>query len=403
MGRQGITVNINDLTQNIRQRVREQTASLNQSSQRVRARAEVALTNASDRFFRADKLTLADQTPFRVLFDDGLIKLRYYLPLNEERIPVDGETLQVEKRRHRVPVVIVPPLAVKMSIYDLFPDRSLVKYLLARGYEVYLIDWGVPGRKHTHFNLNTYISEFMPQFLQRIRAHAGVEDLTLHGWSLGGVFTLGYSALSRDPNIRNIVIVGTPIDGHASGAIGKMYQQLAKQANWVRKNTSFRVHNINPNWLHTPGWANVLAFKMLSPVGSIMGYWDLLKQLGDREYVVNHATNGAFLDNMVAYPGGIVQDMLIRVWIDNDLADGLMTIGEKTADLLQIKASLLAFAGKSDTMVTADAVRPLLGLVGSSDSRFEHISGGHMGILAGSKAPKEAWRLMANWLSERSA
>lgn len=393
---------IQELTQQIRQRVSQQTALLSARSQTLRERTEVALGNAGDRFLRAEKLTLADQTPYQVLHDNGLVKLRYYTPLNDERIPLDGETLQVEKRRHRVPVVIVPPLAVKMSIYDLFPDRSLVKYLLARGYEVYLIDWGVPGRKHTHYNLNTYISEFMPLFLEQVRQHAGVQDLTLHGWSLGGVFTLGYSALSRDPHIRNLVIVGTPIDGHSSGVIGKMYQQLAKQADWVRKNTSFRVHNLNPNWLHTPGWANVLAFKMLSPVGSIMGYWDLLKQLGDREYVVNHATNGAFLDNMVAYPGGIVQDMLIRVWIDNDLADGLMTIGEQTADLMQVKASLLAFAGKSDTMVTGDAVRPLLGLVGSSDSRFEHISGGHMGILAGSKAPKEAWRLMANWLSERS-
>ena len=30
-------------------------------------------------------------------------------------------------------VVIVPPLAVNMDIYDLFPERSLVKYLTARG------------------------------------------------------------------------------------------------------------------------------------------------------------------------------------------------------------------------------------------------------------------------------
>ena len=118
---------INELTQKIRQRVTERTAELNRSTQRIRARAEVALTNAGDRFLRADKLTLADQTPYRVLFDDGLIKLRYYLPLTEQRIPVDGDTLQVEQRRHRVPIVIVPPLAVKMSIYDLFPDRSLVK------------------------------------------------------------------------------------------------------------------------------------------------------------------------------------------------------------------------------------------------------------------------------------
>lgn len=371
-------------------------------TRKIRQRSETLLANAGDRFLRAGQLTLADQTAFEVLHDNGLCKLRHYLPLSDDCIEVDGRWMDVSRTRHRAPVVIVPPLAVKMSIYDLFPDRSLVKYLLARGYAVYLIDWGVPDRRHTRYNLHTYISEFMPHFLERVREHAGERQISLHGWSLGGVFTLCHAALSKDPDIRNIVIVGTPIDGHASGVIGKMYQRLAKQAAWIRENTSFRVHKLNPNWLHTPGWANVLAFKMLSPVGSLMGYWDLLKHLDDREYVVNHATNGAFLDNMVAYPGGIVQDMLIRVWIDNDLADGLMPIGERVADLMDIKASLLAFAGKSDTMVTADAVRPLLGLVGSSDSRFEHISGGHMGILAGSRTPHEAWPLMADWLDSRS-
>lgn len=393
---------LTDITQTMRQRIASGRQRLDAQRRDLQVRAETVLTNAGDRLLRANTLTLADQTPYEVLYDNGLSKLRHYLPLDNDRILVDGEWMDVAKTKHRVPVVIVPPLAVKMSIYDLFPDRSLVRYLLARGYEVYLLDWGIPGREHTRFNLHTYICEFMPHFLERVREHAGTRELSLHGWSLGGVFTLCYAAISKDPDIRNIIIVGTPIDGHASGVIGKMYQRLAKQADWVRRNTSFRVHNINPNWLHTPGWANVIAFKMLSPVGSIMGYWDLLKHLDDREYVVNHATNGAFLDNMVAYPGGIVQDMLIRVWIDNDLADGLMPIGERTADLMDIKASLLAFAGKNDTMVTADAVRPLIGLVGSSDSRFEHISGGHMGILAGSRTPRESWPMLADWLDSRS-
>lgn len=393
---------LSTMAQTLRERIQSRRADLEEQAHEWRLFAKEAVTNAGDRFLRAQSLTRADQTPYEVLHDDGLVKLRHYLPLSDAEIDIDGTLTPVSRQHHRVPVVIVPPLAVKMSIYDLLPERSLVRFLLAHGFSVYLIDWGVPSRQHTHYNLHTYIAGFMPTLMERIRQHAGTRELSLHGWSLGGVFTLCYSALTRDPDIRNLVIVGTPIDGHASGAVGRMYQQLAKQARWIRENTSFRVHNLNPNWLHTPGWANVIAFKMLSPVGTLMGYWDLLTNLGDREYVVNHATNGAFLDNMVAYPGGIVQDMLIRVWIDNDLADGRMPVGDRTADFADIHASLLAFAGKNDTMVTADAVRPLLGLIGSPDGRFEEISGGHMGILAGSKAPREAWRLMADWLGERS-
>lgn len=370
--------------------------------ERLTQRGGMLLTNAGDRFLRARELTLAGQTSYQVLHDNGLVKLRHYLPLTEASVRAGDAELPVSRRRHRVPVVIVPPLAVNMDIYDLFPERSLVRYLTARGFEVYLIDWGRPDTRHTRYNLHTYIADFMPDFIGHVRRHAGVDDISLHGWSLGGVFTLGYAALTRDPHVRNLVIVGTPIDGHASGAIGRLYQRAHKQAEWIRANTGFRVHNLPPRLLHTPGWANALSFKMLSPVGSVMGYWELLNNLGDREYVINHATNGAFLDHMVAYPGGIVQDMIIRVWVDNDLADGKLQIGGQDIDFADIQGSLLAFAGKNDTMVTADAVRPLTGLVGSKDTRFELISGGHMGILSGSRTPQESWPLLVDWLAERS-
>lgn len=49
------------------------------------------LNNASDRLFRARDLVLADQTPYDVLHDNGLVKLRHYLPLTED------EMMSVEK------------------------------------------------------------------------------------------------------------------------------------------------------------------------------------------------------------------------------------------------------------------------------------------------------------------
>lgn len=392
-----------DIATRVRERVKQQRRQLVSRSEQLRAQGQVMLANAGDRFLRTSELALSEQTAFDVLHDNGLVRLRHYRPLRESTVTAGSAQVEVAREQHRVPVVIVPPLAVNMNIYDLFPERSLVKYLLARGFDVYLIDWGTPTTRHSHYNLHTYIVDFMPDFIAHVRRHAGVRELSLHGWSIGGVISLGYAAHSRDPDIRNLVILGSPIHSHASGALGRMYQQLSRQAAWVRRNTGFRVHNLNPRLLHTPGWVNALSFKMLSPVNSLLGYWELLTNLDDREFVINHATNGAFLDHMVAYPGGIIQDMIIRIWIDNDLASGCMRIGDQLAYLSSVKASVLAMAGKSDTMVTADAVRPLLELVGGGDNRFEEISGGHMGILAGSKAPDESWPLLADWLAERSA
>lgn len=360
------------------------------------------LNNANDRLFRSRDLVLAEQTPFEVVHSNDLVKLRHYLPISENEVMVDGVPMTVNKNTHKVPLVIVPPLAVNMLIYDLFPERSLVKYFVAQGFDVYLIDWGMPTRKHTHYNLNTYVSEFMPEFLAKVREHSGQQQLSLHGWSMGGIFTLCYTALTHDPDIRNLVILGTPINSHASGAIGKVYQAIERRAEWVRKNTGFRIHNLNPQWLHTPGWANVVGFKMTNPVGSLMGYWELVVKLADRQFVVNHATTSAFLDKMVAYPGGIVQDMMVRIWIDNELAKGYMQIGKNEVRLADIQCALLAGAGKSDNMVTKAAVETLMDHVSSSDKEFVVVAGGHMGILSGSKAPSDVWPKVADWLAVRS-
>ena len=360
------------------------------------------LNNANDRLFRARDLVLAEQTPYEVVHSNDLVKLRHYLPITQNEVMVDGAPMTVNKNTRKVPLVIVPPLAVNMLIYDLFPERSLVKYFVAQGFDVYLIDWGMPTRKHTHYNLNTYVSEFMPEFLAKVREHSGQQQLSLHGWSMGGIFTLCYTALTHDPDIRNLVILGTPINSHASGAIGKVYQAIERRAEWVRKNTGFRIHNLNPQWLHTPGWANVVGFKMTNPMGSLMGYWELVVKLADRQFVVNHATTSAFLDKMVAYPGGIVQDMMVRIWIDNELAKGYMQLGKNEARLADIQCALWAGAGKSDNMVTKAAVETLMDHVSSSDKEFVVVAGGHMGILSGSKAPSDVWPKVADWLAARS-
>ncbi|WP_297792668.1 alpha/beta fold hydrolase [uncultured Marinobacter sp.] len=358
--------------------------------------------NAFDRVFRAASLVQAGQTPFETLHTDGLVSLRYYPPLAEDFIELDGETITVERTAHKTPIVIVPPLAVNMLIYDLFPQRSLVRFLRAKGFEVYLIDWGIPTREHSHYNLHTYVAELLPAYLNRVREHSGEQELSLHGWSMGGMFTLFYSALSKDQHIRNAVVLGLPIDSHASGLMGLMYQRVADVADFVRKRTGFRIHNVKPHWFHTPGWANTIGFKLTNPIGSVMGYWELIVRLGDREFVSNHATTSAFLDRMVAYPGGIIQDTVVRIWIDNQLSKGEIQIGEDVARLENVNANLLAIAGQEDTLATPGAAKRVMDHVSSADRTFRVVPGGHMGILAGSKAPRESWLELAEWLAERS-
>jgi polyhydroxyalkanoate synthase len=358
--------------------------------------------NAFDRVFRAASMVQAGKTTFEILHNDGLVSLRYYPPLTESTIELDDMTIAVEPTRHKTPIVIVPPLAVNMLIYDLFPQRSLVRFLRAKGFEVYLIDWGMPTRKHSHYNLHTYVAELLPASLNRVREHSGEQELSLHGWSLGGMFTLFYSALSRDQHIRNAIVVGSPIDSHASGVMGILYQGVSGAADFVQKRTGFKLHDLKPVWFHSPGWANTIGFKLTNPIGSFKGYWELLVKLGDRDFVADHATTSAFLDRMVAYPGGIVQDAVVRLWITNQPSKGKIQIGDDIARLENITANLFAIAGETDTLAMPEAVGKIQDHIRSGDVTFRVVPGGHMGILAGSKAPKASWLELAEWLGERS-
>ena len=346
--------------------------------------------NARDRLFRTELLIQAGKTPHQVVYDDGLAQLRYYAPL------------ETAVTRHRIPLVIVAPLAVNMLVYDLFPQRSLIGYLLEQGFSVYLIDWGKPTRRHAKRNFHSYILSYMPAMLREARQHSGQQQLSLHGWSMAGIFTLLYAAYSQDPDLKNIIIMGSPIDSYASGNIGQFYRRAGQVFRWTEQRWGWHPRTLPAQLLHSQGWSNALGFKLLDPVGTLKGHTNMLKQLDNRDAVAAHATLGAFLDHMVDYPGGVNRDMLLKIWLDNPLSQGEFKIGGKTIYLKDIHAAMLVGAGRNDGMVSVDAVRPLVDLVGSTDATFITVPGGHVGMIGSEAASQQFWPLMSAWLAQRS-
>ncbi len=344
------------------------------------------LKNTYDRLVNPEKLVVAGKTPFDVVFQDSLIKVRHY-------------GLQATKKRYAVPLVIVPPLAVNTLIYDWFPERSLVAYLVEEGFDVYLIDWGSPSRKHATYNLAKYIDDFMPKALAAVRQHSGQRSLSLHGWSMGGGFSLCYCAHSGDPDIKNIICLGTAIDGQANGEMSRFYGTLAQ---------GFQQLGIAPQLIpahvfHTTPWVNAVAFKIMDPVSSVQSYVDLFKNLDDRDFVTQHATMSAFLDNLEAYPGAVLRDWIVTLWLNNDPTKrGFFRMGKDKLHLKDVKANLLCIAGKKDYMSNPECTKALINLVASEDKRYLLFDDGHTGIVSGRNAPNTVWPQVVDWLSSRS-
>ena len=377
-------------------------APLRRHGGRARRVLSHAFANGTDWLFDDPELFRADRTPFEVIHRFGLMRVRYYPPLADDTVRVGDTDLPVAERSLATPVVLVPPLAASTLIFDLLPERSLVRYLRARGFPVYLVDWGAPDRAHAALGVRDYALRLLPDALTAVRAHSGEAEVSLLGYCMGGLFALIHAGATGGRGLRNLVTIASPVDMHDATLAARLLRSLDRPTRLVRRHTGLRLHRLDPRLLQVPGWLNSVAFRATNPIGSLTTYLDLLRHLGDRDYVAAHATTGRWLSGMLDYPGAIVQDFLVTLWIDNALAGGRVTFGGTHSDLRRIDCPLLAIAGESDRLVGSASVERVLDLVTSPDRRFVRAPGGHAGVFAGRNAPATTWRIAADWLAARS-
>ena len=351
-------------------------------------RQQKKLKHLSARVFNASSLVLSQKNPFDYIADLEFCKVRCYASPN---------------KHYREPLVFVAPLAINMDIYDLYPYRSLVKHYQHSGFDVYLVEWKRFNYKHRELNFMSFIDNAIPKAIDAICTHSGSEQISLHGWSMAGVFVTLYTALHSPEHVKNLIVVGSPIDSYASGRVGKLFETTNQL---ISKNSNLQqlVHSgqIPKQYIHTPGILNALGFKLLDPLGWFKSQKQFLFNLDKVENVYEHATMGQFLNKMIDYPGGINQDMVLHLWLQNPLKQGSIQLGSTRVDLKNIQCSLLVGAGLSDQIVTEEAAKPLIELTSSTDVTFTQIPGGHLGLMSNQKSANVFWPKMTTWLSQRS-
>jgi polyhydroxyalkanoate synthase len=90
-----------------------------------------------------------------------------------------------------------------------------------------------------------------------------------------------------------------------------------------------------------------------------------------------------------------------EVMVQNRLMQG-MTFGDRHADLRKVDCSILAFAGREDTIATLASARAILDATCPRDQTYREVAGGHIGVIVGGRAPSEVWSPLVEWLRPRS-
>lgn len=360
--------------------------------------------NAVQRRVNKQNFILSDKTVNEVIFQDGIMSVKHYKPLDTQTVTLEGgQTLHVRSRRFGIPLVMVPPLGVFAWIFDLLADRSLVRYFLAHGFEVYLIDWGKPGPEDAGLSLESYVNDWFPKAMKAIREHSGEEELSLLGYCMGGLLSLMYLAANPDDKVVNLVTIASPIDMHKANTFtGPLSRLMEMPAGLIRRKTGFRLDSLPQERFHVPGNMLSVMFKMTNPLGVVSSYVELVRNLADDDYVARYMTMNEWFTNMPDYPGATVQDMMRKMGLYNRMAKGKFRIGDRVADFRNVKANLLAFAGDNDKIVSIAGARAIMGIVDSTDKVFHIVPGGHAGVFTGSKAVHTTWNISKDWLQLRS-
>lgn len=304
---------------------------------------------------------------FEVIHRRAGVSVRYYAPA----APSETET------RPRSPLVLVPPLAADLRIYDRRNQHSLVAYLSARGFDLYLIDWGWPTRADDRRRLTDYFAALLPEMLGRVRFHSGCRRLSLHGWRLGGLIALCYGAVSPADDLAGLVLLDTCID-YTAEPVGA--GALRRQAGRWRRLTGVRAGHLPVAALHTPGWLQSLARQ------TVLG----AAQPPDDEALRSRA-----------YPGGVVADIIDHLWTDNALAAGRLPMARPGAGLAHVRAPILFVADADHPVCSAACGERLAAVVGSPRVDCEWTRGDPQHAACGALMARRSWSRIADWLVAR--
>jgi polyhydroxyalkanoate synthase len=297
-----------------------------------------------------------------------------------------------DHRTHAIPVLLVFALINRPDIFDLRPGNSFVEFLLDEGFDVFLIDWGYPEEEDADMGLENYVLDELQWGIREVLRASGQQQLSLLGWCIGGTLCLLYAGAVPDNPVRNMVLLTTPVDTR-----GSLYQK------WVGRD-SFDVGYVADGYGAVPGQAIDWANKLMKPVTN---YWTTYRTLWEavlegKPRREAYQSMARWIADNPPFPARAYREWITWMYKENRLVSGTLRLRGRRVDLASADQNLLVVTAGADHIAPPQGTHALLDLVGSEDVTRLDRPGGHIGLMAGSKARQEIWPDIAGWLAQRS-
>jgi polyhydroxyalkanoate synthase len=288
------------------------------------------------------------------------------------------------------PLLIVYALVNRPTMLDLQPDRSLIRRLLERGLEVYLIDWGSPDGADRLLELDDYINGYMGHCVRHILAAHDLPALNLLGVCQGGTFSLCYAAL-HPARIRNLITMVTPVDFRTPDNL---------LSTWVQRvdvDALLAAWGIVPGELLNNAYLALMPFRLLQ-----QKYAQLFGAELDAAQAANFMRMEKWIFDSPGQAGAAFGQFVRWLYQENRLVAGTLELGGRRVELGRIRSPVLNLYGSQDHLVPPSASAPLGRLIGSSDYTALELDLGHIGMYVSSRAQAEVPEAIVRWLRARS-
>jgi polyhydroxyalkanoate synthase len=316
-------------------------------------------------------------TPRELVYARGTMRLYRYLP----------QTPDI----YRVPLLLVMSLVSKPYVFDLTPGQSFIEHLVRAGFEVYLVDWGTPREEHRGLKVDDYVADLLPDCIAQVRSTSGVDQVTLLGYCLGGIFTALYAAREPKGPLKNLLQLATPVNGEGMVLQRGLLTSKGLDADLIVDTLG----NVPSSMIEG-------AFQMLRPLQKASGQVSLLNNANDPEFVKAHLRIVRWGADALPFPGEAFRQLAHDFVVGNKIVGGKFEVRGRKVDLSDIRVPVLHVLAEHDHVVPYAASRDLVRLVGSRDKEEWVIKGGHVSLVAGVGAVTRTWPRIVEWLAPRS-
>ena len=330
------------------------------------------------RILESGRAPATGTTPNDVVFEKDNLKLRHYRPL--EGAP----------KAKKTPVLVCYALVNKPSILDLQEDRSVVRRLLEAGLDVYLIDWGTPDEGDKFLTIDDYVNRYIDQCVDFVREESGEEKITLFGYCMGGSFCAMYACLHQE-KLLNLVIMAAGIDFHQGCGLLNYWAKFLD------------IDKLVDTWGNVPAGFLNSGFLLLDPARNAYGkYVGMLDIVDDPKAVDNFLRMEHWVNDGIPVAGETYREFLKKGYQENALVKGTWEIGGERLDLKTLTLPLLTITATADSIMPAETTEALTNLTSSKDTAALTNPGGHIGLAVSSRAHRELWPKVGEWIRQRS-